>query len=74
MLKHGIENEEHNIHELRSYLKGLKVIEELHRKQLEMHTSMMEALQILSEDVDEMDFVKIIALFRGKENVNIFQK
>ena len=51
---------------MRSYLKGLKVIEEPHRKQLEMHTIMMEALHILSEDLVEMDFVRIIALLRGK--------
>ena len=32
-----------------------------------MHTSLMEALQSLAEDVDEMDFVKIIELFKGKK-------
>ena len=74
MLKYGIENDEKNIHELRSYLKGLKIIEELHKKQLEMHTFMIEPLQILSQDLNEMDFVRIIALLRGEKECQYLSK
>ena len=67
LVKQNIQNDEKSIHELRSYLKGSKVIEELHMKQLEMHTYLIEALQLLSQDLNEMDFVLILGLLRGQK-------
>ena len=67
LLKQNIQNEEQSISELRTYLKGSKVIEELRMKQMEMHNYMIEALQLLFQDLSDMDFVLILSLLRGQK-------
>ena len=67
LLKQNIQNEEQSISELRSYLKGSKFIEELRMKQMEMHNYMIEALQLLFQDLSDMDFVLILSLLRGQK-------
>ena len=61
-LKENLRNDEHDILELRSFLRGSKIIQELRSKQMEIHQYLLETLQILYEDLTNSDFSLILKL------------
>ena len=63
-----VNNDEISMIEIRAYLKGLKVIEQLHRLQSDAYSSLFGDLQNLSRDLTDMDFIKILDLLKGTKN------
>ena len=61
-IKHRIHNEETGMGEIRSYLKGLKTIEQVHRLQVDLYSSLVGDLENLYRDLTDSDFVKILDL------------
>ena len=64
-LKQNLINDENDISELKSYLRGYKIIQELQSKQMEIHQYLLQTLQILFEDLTHSDVALILKLLGG---------
>ena len=66
-IKHRVHNDENGLMEIRVYLKGLKTIEQLHRLQSDLYSSLVGDLENLNQDLTDSDFVKILDLFKTED-------